>query len=245
MFDDSGEGCIDDKKTYIINFHAHIQKEIQDAIVSIATKSNNESVVNGIIGQDGELAVVTATKSYLGTLIDEINEDLYKYKVQINLVLDPQEIDMVSSSGQYDPSCEMVDPVKNMTKIAYDSLVQQFNDSVGIHFYMYGCIFDKGNNATTEIIRKGKCGRVVGVMWRGSNLTKNLLKSAIVEAITETKNAYETGSLNLPDKSGLCRFSEKCIGELKSPLGMVLPYLSMIKYTSENEPVSSNVIDII
>jgi hypothetical protein len=236
---DGNIGCTDGDKTYIVNFHAHVQNEVKDAIVSLAAKLNSVSIVDEIQGEGGESSGVTATKSYLGTIMDEVNADLRRLNVQINLIFEKQEIDQISSNGSYDPSCEISSPVKNRTESAYVQLKQKYENSVGIHFYIFGCIHNNPDFDKIDVISNSNCGRVIGIMWEGSKDTKTLIKSAIIEALTGSPDAYAKGSLSLQDKNSLCSYTEKCIGASPSQLGQMLEFKKNIRFTKDESSSES------
>lgn len=231
---DHTRGCLDTNKTYVINIHSHIQNEVRDAIVSLASKLNSSSIVDEIQGAAGEKAAITATRSYLGTLIEELNKDLENFNIQVNLVFENQEIDQISANGAYDPSCELTSSVKERTTNTFSSLTSKLNNSIGFHLYIYGCIFRNPQFDLIHVIQNSNCGRVAGVMWDGSVNTKTLIKSAIIEAITGTRDAYANGYLTLDDKNILCGFFEKCIGMSPTIHGQLLNFKKVIKYTRED-----------
>lgn len=46
-------GCTEGDKTYVINFHAHVQNDVKDSIVSLASKLNSVSLVDEIQDEGG------------------------------------------------------------------------------------------------------------------------------------------------------------------------------------------------
>ncbi|ELA40926.1 uncharacterized protein VICG_02015 [Vittaforma corneae ATCC 50505] len=226
-------GCLDSNKTYIINIHPHIQNEVRDAIVSLASKLGGLTI-DEIQGVAGEKAAVTAIRSYLGTIIEELNTDLENFNIQVNLVFEKQEIDQISANGAYDPSCELTPPVVERTQNAFSSLTSKLNNTVGFHLYIYGCIYKNPKFDLINVIQNSNCGRVIGIMWEGSDNSKVLIKSAIIEAITGAKDAYANGYLTLADKNILCGFFEKCIGMSPTVHGQLLNFKKVIKYTRDN-----------
>ena len=229
----STKGCLDGNKTYVINIHSNIQNEVRDAITSLASKLNSDTLVDEIQGVAGEKASITATRSYLGTLIEELNKDLESFNIQVNLVFENQEIDQISANGAYDPSCEMASPVKERIAHSFASLASKFNNTIGIHLYVYGCVFRNKEFDLIHVIPNSNCGRVIGVMWDGSVNTKVLIKSAIVEALTGAKDAYANGFLTVCDRNILCGFFEKCIGLSPTIHGQLLNFKKVIKYTRD------------
>jgi hypothetical protein len=226
-------GCLDSNKTYIINVHSHIQSEVRDAIVSLASKLGS-GVIDEIQGAAGEKASVTATRSYLGTIIDDLNKDLLNFNIQVNLIFEKQEIDQISANGAFDPSCELTSPVAERNQKAFSILMAKFSNAVGFHLHLYGCIYRNPKFDLIDVISNNNCGRVVSVMWDGSDNTKILIKSAIVEGITGAKDAYANGFLTLDNKNQLCGYSEKCIGMSPTIHGQLLNYRRVIKYTTDD-----------
>lgn len=231
--------CIGENATYVVNFHAHVQSEIQDALISIASKLNGGNLNNEYVANDGENAAVAASRSYLGTVLEELNADLYKHKVQINLVLDPLEMDQLNIMGSADPSCELENALKSRTQLAYDGLVEKYTSFVGNHFFIFGCVISQDQYEAIEVIEKGNCGRVAGIMWKNSNNTKDLIKSAIMQSLTGTADLYKNGQMVGFDRNALCSYAEKCISGTPSTSGQLLKYLTQITYTKdiEEQPV--------
>ncbi|ORD95181.1 hypothetical protein ECANGB1_2681 [Enterospora canceri] len=229
----STPGCTDDEATYIVNFRAHIQRDIQEALVSVNSKTKGSGLTNEYIAQDGESAAMAASKSYLGTVLEELNMELFPFKVQANLVLDPLELDQVGNMGSADPSCEIGDALKSRTQLAYNSLVDKFGDFVGIHFFIFSCIVAKDAYSPVHVIEKDTCGRVVGVMWNGTDDTKGVLKSAIMQAMTGIPNMFANGKMGLADKSPMCVFTEGCISTVTSALGQLVPGHLHVTFTKK------------
>lgn len=227
------KGCLDGNKTYVINVHSNIQNEVRDAITSLASKLNSDALVDEIQGVAGEKASITATRSYLGTIIEELNRDLQAFNIQVNLVFENQEIDQISANGAYDPSCEIASPVKERVTNTFASLASKFNNSIGIHLYIFGCVYMNREFDLIHVSHNSNCGRVIGVMWDGSVNTKVLIKSAIMEAFTGAKDAYANGFLTVCDRNVLCGFFEKCISLSPTVHGQLLNFKKVINYTRD------------
>lgn len=230
---DQLQGCLDGNKTYVINVHSHIQNEVRDAIVSLAAKLPLSSLIDGIQGSSGEKASVIATRSYLGTIIEELNKDLEKFNVQLNLIFENLEIDQISANGAYDPSCELESPVKERTANSYASFLSKLNNTIGIHLMLFGCVYRNPEYDLIHVMSNSNCGRVLGVMWDGSVNTKTLIKSAILEGLTGAKDAYANGYLTVKDKNILCGYFEKCVGMTPTIHGQLLNFKKVIKYTDD------------
>lgn len=195
------QGCLDDSKTYIVNIHSHIQNEVKDSIVSLASKLPHSPLIDEIQGVTGEKASIIATRSYLETIIEEMNFDLDKYNIQLSLVFENLEIDQISANGAYDPSCELKSPVRERTANAYGSFASKLNNTIGIHLIIFGCIYRNLEFDLIHVVSNQSCGRITGVMWDGSINTKTLIKSAIIETFIGVKDAYAKGFLSLADKN--------------------------------------------
>ena len=239
----STKGCLDDNKTYVINIHTNIQNEIRDAITSLASKLNSDVLADEIQGISGEKASITATRSYLGTTIEELNKDLEIFNIQVNLVFENQEIDQISANGAYDPSCEITSPVKERVTNTLSSLISKFTNNIGVHLYIFGCVYVNRDFDLVYISHNSNCGRIIGVMWDGSVNTKVLIKSAIMEALTDVKDAYASGSLKVHDKNVLCGFFEKCIGLAPTIHGQLLNFRKFIHYTRDESSESHRGIE--
>ena len=227
------EGCIEESKTYVINIKAHVEGLIQQSIISLSAKFEDSILTNEYVAENKESAKVAATRSYLGVIFQELNEDLFKYKVQVNLVLDPQEIEQVDHIGKVDPSCEIGNALKSRTSAAFDMLSEKYGKNVGNHLYLVGCPRPQDEKSPIEVSEKNACGRVIGVMWSGSAKTKDLIKSAILQALTGTPNTYKDGLLEMADKNNLCRYCERCISSNESALGILLKYLTKVTFLND------------
>lgn len=229
------QACLDNSQTYILNLHVHMQNEVKDAIVSLTSKSPNSNLVDSIQSYSGEKASVIATKSYFGTIMDELNRDLEKFNIQINLIQEDQEIDHISANGAYDPSCELAFPVKERNSSYFSALTAKMNNSVGLHLSVYGCVYKNDKYNMIDIITNNNCGRVAGVMWDGSVYTKTLIKSAVIEALSGAPDAYATGYLTMVDRNSLCGYFEKCVGRSPTVHGQLINGKRSIRYIEADE----------
>lgn len=231
---DQADGCLDSNKTYIVNIHSHLQSDVRDALVSIASKINSDAVLDEVQDVAGQKASVAATKSYLGTIIEELNQDLERFNVQINLVFQEHDLDEISAIGGFDPSCEVIDTLKERVMHAFSELGSRLNNNVGIHLFLYSCIYKKPGTSLIFTDTKSNCGKLIGVLWDGSTHTKTLIKSAIIEAFSGMKDAYADGRLYLASKNIMCGFFEKCVGMTPTVHGQLLNYKKVIRYTQND-----------
>ncbi|KAL6122651.1 hypothetical protein NUSPORA_00176 [Nucleospora cyclopteri] len=239
----SSSGCTDTPETYVINLHAHVQKEVQMALVSLASKVTNGNLDNEYVSKAGESATVAATRSYLGSVLEDLNKSLFPFKIQVNLVLDPQEIDQIDSNGSYDSSCELGNYVKSRTQMAQDALTSKYSSFSGIHFYLFSCIADTKMFDPIDVETKGFCSKTIGILWEGSKETEKLIKNAIIEAltgvpITDAKMLYNPGT-----KNAMCKFAEFCIASNANTYGQILPYLTAIGFTNQASSAIKSAVD--
>lgn len=227
------EGCIING-TYILNVHIHTQNEIKDAIVSLASKARNSNLLDEIQAVSGEKAAVVALKSYYGTVAEELNLDFERFGVQINIILDDNEIDQISANGAYDPSCEIGSALNQRNNAFYTNLTSKLNNVVGFHLSVYGCIYNNSNVDKIDVIANSHCGRIVGIMWDGSDNTKKLIKSGITEALSSAKDAYANGFLDLISLNQLCIFMEKCLGKTPTVHGQRLDIKKSLRYIEDD-----------
>ena len=237
--------CMAEDKTYVVNYHAHVQSEIQEALISISTGMRGANLANEYVANDGENAEYAATRSYLGTIFEEINEDLFKYKVQINLVFDPLEIDQLNIMGSTDPSCELEDALKSRTQLAMNNLIEKYNNFVGNHLFLFACITSQEKFEPVEVIKKGACGRIAGIMWKNSNETKQYIKSAIMESLTSTPGINDPAAVSEAIKNRMCKYCEDCLSTSPSTIGQIFDYVTQITFTQDGEINQNTIQDTI
>ncbi|KAI5179051.1 hypothetical protein PAEPH01_2591 [Pancytospora epiphaga] len=236
-------GCISTDKMYVLNLHAHVQGEIARTIEHLAYNGDSIDPNDTVREKNGKNPDLEAVKSYLGTIMDKINIDLYKYGVRINLILPEQAILEYNLETLSDPSCEISGSVKTFTNEQLSKLSAQDEDSVGVHVFLFSCMNHSPEQDMTYVTTHKACGRVMGVMWNGSRMTEASLKSIILEAITGIPNAYETGTLELGSNKPICDYFSSCIGLTDSKLGAIINHREMVFYTDQEDDHHSDRID--
>lgn len=219
-FDDMA--CTNENQTYTVDLKIHSQDSVVKAIHSIAGRSI-----------DSRETESEAIESYFGTIIDELNEYLIRFKVQIHINLDGYDSDDFMGNVAFDMSCEKSSPVVDRTSSAFSFLKQSFNDNIGLHLFVWGCTYISSLAELETVYSNLRCGRVMGVMWKGSGETRDLIKSVILNALTGNSNVYspENGDYNSSIGPNLCKYVTSCIGMDKSEIGQLVQGTEVIKYT--------------
>ncbi|ORD99956.1 SWP7 [Hepatospora eriocheir] len=236
--EDEFTGCSNENKTSIINFNIHVEREIAQALVSIAKFNNNIS--NEFFTSRGKDAEIEAIESYFSTIFDELNNDLIGFKVQVNHIINKNSTKEMTSNGAIDQSCEVLDAAQTRTEFAHKKNIEKNNKEVGINLYLFHCIYRSPAQKNSFVIEKEKCGRTIGILWDGAKHTSNYIKSAVIEAITGLPNAYETGKLRTLSKYKLCNFVEDCIYSTPSVFGHEIPQIVSLQRTKSNKSEDSS-----
>lgn len=227
--------CTDNTHTYVLNITFHIQNEIKDAIVSLVSKSRNSNLLDSIQSINGEPAALVAVSSYFGTILDEMNVDLQMFNVQLNMNLDELELHSISANGSYDPSCEVGTPIIERTTNAFNDLTAKMNNTIGLHLFLFGCVYNDATNKKVDVISNGTCGRAIGVMWDGSTNTKTLIKSAIMEAINAGADTYANGYITPSVRGNICSYFDKCLKITPTIHGQLLNSTKALRYIDEED----------
>ncbi|KCZ77986.1 hypothetical protein H311_00994 [Anncaliia algerae PRA109] len=215
--------CAQKNETYTIDLKIHAQKSVINAINSLAKGTGVP-----------EITEADAVNSYFGTIIDEVNLMLIKYKVQLHLSLDAYTIEeFLGATASFDDSCEKTSAVEERTSTAFSNMLLSFPNNIGIHLFVWGCIFIPSTSELETIKNNHTCGRIMGVLWRGSVETKALIKGVIVNAITGSSDSFSSsdGTYAISIGPKLCDYVTSCIGMDKSEIGQLVPGTELVKYT--------------
>lgn len=194
--------CTEDNYTYIINLNVHLQNYAAESI---------EDAAKSKLGMN--LKQRDAILSYFGTIANELNADLAKLGVQIVTQLKRYKAEDFIDTNSFDTSCEIKDAVSDRLESSFNQLKEVFQDSVGLHLFIWTCPQVNSSFSTLKILRNQECGRVIGVLWQGIDPTSTSIKSGILEAITGTPDLYLDGSLPVDRVfSNVCKYSGKCLG---------------------------------
>lgn len=225
--------CSEDNRTYNIYITGHVQKELGEVIDAIM-KNNNfpDEDDNNSLDNDAPDQYAGSVKSYLSSVVTELNNDLLKFGVQIRLITPLHDLYLPSIS---DPSCEISSPVNGRTVDLFSLLENTHHESIGVHLGLFSCPYLKDIYERGDIVRNQKCGRVIGVLWSGNNDTKDLIKGQIIEAFTDEPGAYQNGRLELQRPEALCEYLGSCIGLKKSHLGFIEQSIQHIRYNRTDD----------
>ncbi|TBU04832.1 putative spore wall protein [Hamiltosporidium magnivora] len=213
--------CTTENKTYTVDLKVHTQDSVVKAIHSIATSQ--------IDPHETEREAIVA---YFGTIIDELNNFLIKYKVQLHLNLDSYNTDEFMGNISVDPSCEKSSPVIERTSSAFSYLKDSFNDNIGVHLFVWGCIYISNMAELETVYSNLRCGRVIGVLWKGAGETRTIIKTAIMDALTGIQHSYlSDNEFDAKFAAELCKYVTQCIGMDKSEIGQLVWGTDLVHYT--------------
>lgn len=217
--------CTDENKTYTLDLKIHAQDFVVKALNSIAN-----SAVGVIQGED------ESVEAYFGTIIDELNEYLIRFKVQLHLNLDAYNTDNFMGNVTFDKSCERESPVEERTNATFEHLKESFKDNIGLHLFVWVCPFVPNNVDLITVLENKRCGRIMGVMWKGTQETRALIKSVILNALTGGRKEYISDSSIYDREIGprLCDFATSCIGIDSSQIGQEVLGTEVVKYTNKS-----------
>lgn len=201
--------CTSDGHTYIVNINVHLQEYAAQSI---------EDAAKSKLGM--KLKQRDAVLSYFGTIANELNADLAKVGFQTVMQLKRYKSEDFIDTNGFDTSCEIKDPVTDRIDSSFSQLKDVFQDSIGIHLFVWTCPQLNSSYASVKINKNEDCGRVIGVLWQGIDPTSTSIKSGIMEAITGIPDLYLDGTLPVDTVfSNVCRYSGKCVGAEPGVIG--------------------------
>ncbi|ELA45999.1 hypothetical protein VCUG_02510 [Vavraia culicis subsp. floridensis] len=220
--------CTSDNKTYSIDLKIHAEESVIRAIHSVA--------LSNIVAHETEREAVSG---YFGTIIDEMNDHLMQYKVQLHLKLDAYNTDEFMATISVDPSCEKTSPVIERTSAAFDFLNESFAGNIGCHLFIWGCNYIPPRAELKTIFNSLRCGRVAGLLWRGMDETRELIKNTILDSLVGLEHLYAPSpseEVNLAGK--LCRYVQQCVGMQSSEIGQLIQGSAPVRYTDSESGVT-------
>lgn len=219
--------CTKDPMTYIVEIKIHTQQQVAEAIQSVYNKVSDE-----------KLGLKASLLSYFGTIFDDINEMLLKYKVQIHLNLDAPIMEEFMTDINFDKSCELADPVIERTTSAYMLLKSKYFNSIGLHLFVWVCPKAITNFNLQQKIDNDNCGRILGIIWEGTEEGRTGITKLIIEALTENTNspATEDKKEEKAKESKLCGYVEKCVARNPTDIGEKIYGETYMNYTDEYPP---------
>lgn len=217
--------CTLDNKTYTIDVKIHLEQSVISAIYNVARSS--------IAADETEREAVAG---YFGTIFDELNEFLLDLKVQVHLKLDAYNMEQFMPSVTSDPSCEKASPVVERTSAAFEWLQGSYSGNIGIHFFLYGCIYRPPNSEMKAIFNSYRCGRVSGAIWIGMDETRELVKNTILDMLASLEHIkVQSPSLKANVSKQICQYVQDCIGMKSSELGQLVAGTTPVRYTDSEE----------
>ncbi|KRH92487.1 hypothetical protein M153_5422000952 [Pseudoloma neurophilia] len=220
--------CTADDKTFTVDVKVHLEESVINAIYNVAksTPAANETEREAVAG-------------YLGTIFDEMNDYLIDLKVQLHLKLDSYNIDKFMATITTDPSCEKNNAVVERTSAAFDYLQESYSGNIGLHMFIWGCIYVAPNSDLKAIFNSYRCGRVAGVVWQGMEQTRDLIKNTLIDVFASLEHIRtQTPSLKENVSKQVCQFVQSCIGMKTSELGQLVGGTTPVRYTDSEELAS-------
>lgn len=230
--------CINENKTYTIDIKLHSDTGVIEALHSTAKAQLVDSIGESV-------SEVEAVAAYYGTVIDEMNAELIKYKLQLHLNLDSYNTDAFMGNVVADKSCEIRSPIPERNSNAFEYLKKSFETNMGVHLFVWSCVFVPSNAELHEVLSNFKCGRVIGVLWSGTLQTRNIIKFAILKAITNAEQEY-SANMKFDDMiigPQLCKYVTGCVGLDKNELGQLISGTEVVKYTDMFANEEENIIN--
>lgn len=215
--------CTKDPMTYIVEIKIHSQQQVAESI---------QAVYN--YGSDIKLGLKASSLPYYGEIIDELNAMLLKFKVQIHLNLDAPIVEEFMTDINFDRSCELKEPIIERTAAAYGLLKSKYNNSLGLHLFVWQCPRYDPSFVVEQKIDNDNCGRVLGVLWRGTEECREDVKNMIMYALTGISGDYTSPSaFNGLIEAPLCSYVNKCIARNPTDIGEKVLGEEYLRYTDE------------
>ncbi|KAM0679357.1 hypothetical protein BDAP_000224 [Binucleata daphniae] len=215
--------CTKDPMTFIIEIKIHSQIQVAEAIQSVYNYNS-----------DVKLGIKASSLPYYGKIIDELNEMLLKFKIQIHLNLDAPVTEEFMTDINFDKSCELEDPILERTMSAFGLLKNKYKNSIGLHFFVWQCPRDDPSFVVEQKLDNDKCGRVMGVLWRGTEEERDMVKNEIMYALTGIKGDYTTpAAFNSSIQGELCLYADKCLARNATDIGQKVFGENYIRYTDD------------
>lgn len=208
--------CTKDDKRYLIKVYAHLDKGVIDAVSSASAPVMEDH------GTGKE-----AVTAYLEPIINQYNDYLSRFKVEIELDLNAFDVNDFLITKGFDNSCELADPVVSRTSAAHKYFLDTYKDKIGVHLFLWSCPFLAESMSEKVVIgNPDGCARSTGVMWTGLDGTVDNIKSTITEAISGAKDLFINGSMPTPeDEDGLayiCQYADRCVVSVPSANGVII-----------------------
>jgi len=203
---------------YILNVTAHVQADVGDEIQSMVERLPPKKIDTSRyeFSNTEKTDKIIAIYTYLGMIVDELNYDLEKFKVELNLKVDGLTLEDVNLGGAGAVSCELGSPVDERIQEALTKLKSTFFDSVGFHVYIFGCLHKPTNIKLSTVVNSMRCGRVAGIIWHGYEGSVDAIKSGLLEAISGVGQLYDKNAASLDTHltqitANLCDYFHGCV----------------------------------
>ncbi|KAG0438936.1 Spore wall protein 7 [Dictyocoela muelleri] len=204
------QACSSDNKIFNLDLKIHTNQYTINAIRSISLES------------DMQLTDKEAVAEYYGGIIDELNEYLARFNIKIHLNLDAYNSDEFIPDSIVEPSCEKGNPIETRTSIGYEYLKKKFNDNIGLHLFVWSCIYVQPAAEMQIYYANLRCGRIMGLIWDGWSNTKENVKAVVINAISGMEHTLiKTGSEDQDVRGKICKYVQECLGMDANQVGVI------------------------
>lgn len=210
LFSKNYLACSDDNKFFKLDLKVHVNQDTINAIHSI------------LLQTDKQITEKEAVAEYFGPIIDELNAYLNVFHIKIHLNLDSYNTDEFLADSIIETSCEIGNPVETKTSVAFEYLKKTFNDNIGLQLFVWSCIYTPPMAELQVYYPNFRCGRVMGIIWDGMENTRELVSSAIMNAITGMEHSViKTGNVDKEVKVKGCAYVQECLGMDPNQIGVI------------------------
>ena len=224
--------CLDGNQKYIAFLHLSMDDIVKEILTNSYKRYEADNPGFGPITDPADAA--DSLLRYVQSILDPLNEKLTVRKFQVEPVINKDDYDKPASSTSKTISCNAGRlPGTNNNVADHNSLNaravmemqtirERENNHVGLQLILVACVGDYNGNAF-EIVRHSTCDKVIMVMFREKDITAEIIKEAIVLALSDIgpSDAEQLGEDGLNAPSQMCSWGLKCLGIKKSTSGVL------------------------
>ncbi|KAG0419627.1 Spore wall protein 7 [Dictyocoela roeselum] len=171
---------------------------------------------------DQQVADRKAVSDFYGGIIDELNEYLADYNIRVHMNLDAYNSDEFIPDSVIEHSCEIGNAIETRTSVGFEILKKKFNDNIGLHLFVWSCIYLRPGSEIQIYYMNLRCGRVMGLIWDGLENTRANVMAVIINAIVGMEHTMiKTDDFVENVRGKLCNYVQECLGMDKNQLGVI------------------------